>query len=99
MIERNRSADRTSSAIVAVIRMKDPGKLRAVVDALAEGGVRALEVTMTVPGAVELIRGAGADAAGRIPARRRHGHRRGDRAARSSTPARSFVVSRCSGAR
>src|SRR5205807_6216827 len=26
------------------------------VDALAEGGVRALEVTMTVPGAVELIR-------------------------------------------
>src|SRR5262249_37407310 len=28
----------------------------AVVDALAAGGVRALEVTMTVPGAVELIR-------------------------------------------
>jgi 2-dehydro-3-deoxyphosphogluconate aldolase/(4S)-4-hydroxy-2-oxoglutarate aldolase len=27
-----------------------------VVDALAEGGVRALEVTMTVPGATELIR-------------------------------------------
>ena len=29
--------------------------LRAVVDALAEGGVRALEVTMTVPRAIELI--------------------------------------------
>jgi 2-dehydro-3-deoxyphosphogluconate aldolase/(4S)-4-hydroxy-2-oxoglutarate aldolase len=42
--------------VVAVIRLKDPGKLRAVVDALAEGGVRALEVTMTVPGAIELIR-------------------------------------------
>jgi 2-dehydro-3-deoxyphosphogluconate aldolase / (4S)-4-hydroxy-2-oxoglutarate aldolase len=42
--------------VVAVIRLKDPGKLRAVVDALAEGGVRALEVTMTVPGAVGLIR-------------------------------------------
>jgi 2-keto-3-deoxy-6-phosphogluconate aldolase len=42
--------------VVAVIRLKDPGKLRAVVDAMAEGGVRALEVTMTVPGAVELIR-------------------------------------------
>jgi 2-dehydro-3-deoxyphosphogluconate aldolase / (4S)-4-hydroxy-2-oxoglutarate aldolase len=42
--------------IVAVIRMRDPGKLRAVVDALAEGGVRALEVTMTVPNAVALIR-------------------------------------------
>ena len=42
--------------VVAVIRMKDPAKLRAVVDALADGGVRALEVTMTVPRAVELIR-------------------------------------------
>ena len=42
--------------IVAVIRLKDPAKLRAVVDALADGGVRALEVTMTVPGAIELIR-------------------------------------------
>jgi 2-dehydro-3-deoxyphosphogluconate aldolase/(4S)-4-hydroxy-2-oxoglutarate aldolase len=41
--------------VVAVIRMKDPAKLRAVFDALAEGGVRAIEVTMTVPGAVELI--------------------------------------------
>ena len=43
--------------IVAVIRLRDPGKLRAVVDAIVAGGVRALEVTMTVPGAVELIRG------------------------------------------
>ena len=42
--------------VVAVIRMKDPARLRAVVDALAEGGVRALEVTMTVPNAVNLIR-------------------------------------------
>ena len=42
--------------VVAVIRVKDPGKVRAVVDAMAEGGVRALEVTMTVPGAVDLIR-------------------------------------------
>jgi 2-dehydro-3-deoxyphosphogluconate aldolase/(4S)-4-hydroxy-2-oxoglutarate aldolase len=42
--------------VVAVIRLKDPGTLRAVVDAMAEGGVRALEVTMTVPGAVDLIR-------------------------------------------
>ena len=42
--------------VVAVIRLKDPGKLRATVDAMAEGGVRALEVTMTVPRAVELIR-------------------------------------------
>lgn len=41
--------------VVAVIRMKDAAKLRRVVDAIAEGGVRAIEVTMTVPGAVELI--------------------------------------------
>ena len=42
--------------VVAVIRMRDVTKLRAVVDALVEGGVRALEVTMTVPNAIELIR-------------------------------------------
>ena len=41
--------------VVAVIRIRDAGKLRAVVDAIAEGGVRAIEVTMTVPGAVALI--------------------------------------------
>ena len=42
--------------IVAVIRLDDPQKLRAVVDALAAGGVRVFEVTMTVPRAIELIR-------------------------------------------
>lgn len=41
--------------VVAVIRLADPSKLRAVIDALAAGGVRALEVTMTVPGAIRLI--------------------------------------------
>ena len=41
--------------VVAVIRLQDPTRLRAVVDALAAGGMRALEVTMTVPGAIELI--------------------------------------------
>ena len=35
--------------------MKEPDRLRAVIDALAAGGLRALEVTMTVPGAIELI--------------------------------------------
>ena len=43
------------AGIVAVIRMKDPERLRSVVDAIAAGGVRVLEVTMTVPGAVDLI--------------------------------------------
>jgi len=41
--------------VVAVIRMKDAGKLRDVVDAIAAGGVRAIEVTMTVPDAISLI--------------------------------------------
>ena len=45
-----------ASGVVAVIRLKDAGKLRSVVDALIEGGVTAMEVTMTVPGAVEVIR-------------------------------------------
>lgn len=44
------------AGIVAVIRIREPEKLRAVVEAISDGGIRALEVTMTVPGAVELIR-------------------------------------------
>jgi 2-dehydro-3-deoxyphosphogluconate aldolase/(4S)-4-hydroxy-2-oxoglutarate aldolase len=44
------------AGVVAVIRMQNAERVRAVIDALAEGGVRALEVTMTVPGATELIR-------------------------------------------
>ena len=43
------------AGVVAVIRIKEPQRLRAVVDALGQGGLTALEVTMTVPGAVELI--------------------------------------------
>jgi 2-dehydro-3-deoxyphosphogluconate aldolase/(4S)-4-hydroxy-2-oxoglutarate aldolase len=45
--------------VVAVIRLDDPDKLRAVMDALAAGGVRVFEVTMTVPRAIELIRQLG----------------------------------------
>jgi 2-dehydro-3-deoxyphosphogluconate aldolase/(4S)-4-hydroxy-2-oxoglutarate aldolase len=49
--------------VVAVIRIKEPARLQAVVDAISAGGIRALEVTMSVPGAVELIR----DLAPRMP--------------------------------
>ncbi len=42
--------------VVAVIRVGNPEQVRSVVNALAEGGVRALELTMTVPRAVDLIR-------------------------------------------
>ena len=41
--------------VVAVIRLQDGSKLRAVVNALARGGITALEITMTVPRAIELI--------------------------------------------
>ena len=41
--------------VVAVIRLEDPARLRAVIDALDAGGVRVFEVTMTVPGAIRLI--------------------------------------------
>ena len=41
--------------VVAVLRLADPDRLRAVIDALAAGGVRIFEVTMTVPRAIELI--------------------------------------------
>lgn len=44
-----------ADGVVAVIRLTDASQLRAVADALAAGGVRALEVTMTVPRAIELI--------------------------------------------
>src|SRR5215470_3922564 len=42
--------------VVAVVRLKDAARVHAVVDALAAGGVRAIEVTMTVPGAVDVLR-------------------------------------------
>ncbi|MEN6560558.1 MAG: bifunctional 4-hydroxy-2-oxoglutarate aldolase/2-dehydro-3-deoxy-phosphogluconate aldolase [Acidobacteriota bacterium] len=41
---------------VAVIRMKDAARVAATADALRRGGVTAIEITMTVPGAVAIIR-------------------------------------------
>ncbi len=41
---------------VAVIRMKDEARLAGTAEALRKGGVTAIEITMTVPGAVEIIR-------------------------------------------
>ena len=46
-----------SEGIIAVIRMKDPDRLAKVVMAIREGGVKCIEITMTVPGAVEIIAG------------------------------------------
>jgi hypothetical protein len=44
-----------ATGVVAVIRLADATRLQQVAEALLEGGVRALEVTMTVPRAVSLI--------------------------------------------
>ena len=46
---------------IAVIRMKDAAKVSALVETLAAGGVRILEITMTVPGAIEVIRSISRD--------------------------------------
>jgi 2-dehydro-3-deoxyphosphogluconate aldolase/(4S)-4-hydroxy-2-oxoglutarate aldolase len=53
-----------ATGVVAVIRLREADRLFRVVDALMDGGVRALEVTMTVPGAVDLI----GQLSGRLPA-------------------------------
>lgn len=45
-----------STGVVAVIRMTDVNRLTKVVEAVAAGGVKCIEITMTVPGAIEFIR-------------------------------------------
>jgi len=43
------------SGIVAIVRIGDATKVEPIVEALLKGGVTTLEVTMSVPGAVEII--------------------------------------------
>jgi 2-dehydro-3-deoxyphosphogluconate aldolase/(4S)-4-hydroxy-2-oxoglutarate aldolase len=42
--------------VIAVIRMSDTDKLFKVTEAVRQGGVKAIEITMTVPEAIEVIR-------------------------------------------
>lgn len=44
-----------STGVVAVIRMKDTQRLKKVIEAIRQGGVKSIEITMTVPGAVQII--------------------------------------------
>lgn len=44
-----------SSKVIAVIRMSDTEKLARVVEAVKAGGVKAIEITMTTPFALEII--------------------------------------------
>jgi 2-dehydro-3-deoxyphosphogluconate aldolase/(4S)-4-hydroxy-2-oxoglutarate aldolase len=52
------------TGVVAVMRLKDASVIGGVARALTDGGLTALEVTMTVPGAVDLI----AELAATLPA-------------------------------
>jgi 2-dehydro-3-deoxyphosphogluconate aldolase/(4S)-4-hydroxy-2-oxoglutarate aldolase len=45
-----------ATKVIAVIRMSDAERVFQVSDALRSGGVKALEITMSVPGALEIIR-------------------------------------------
>lgn len=50
------AAQIAAERVVAVIRLADANKLVPVIEAVAKGGVRCIEITMTVPNAIELIR-------------------------------------------
>jgi 2-dehydro-3-deoxyphosphogluconate aldolase/(4S)-4-hydroxy-2-oxoglutarate aldolase len=52
------------AGIVAVVRVLDPARVRPAVEAILEGGIEALEITMSVPGAAGVIR----DLAATLPA-------------------------------
>jgi len=44
-----------TTKVIAVIRMSDTEKLSKVAEAIKQGGVRAIEITMTTPSAIEII--------------------------------------------
>jgi 2-dehydro-3-deoxyphosphogluconate aldolase/(4S)-4-hydroxy-2-oxoglutarate aldolase len=44
---------------IAVVRLENAARLRSVIDALAAGEVRAIEVTLTMPGALDALAGLG----------------------------------------
>ncbi len=52
----------STSGVVAVIRLSDVRRLRNILAAISSGGVRCLEITMTVPGAVKVIEEVAASA-------------------------------------
>ena len=51
--------------VVAVVRVNDPDQARGIVGAVFEGGIPAVEVTMTVPGAVKIIEALAGEYRGR----------------------------------
>ena len=71
-----------ASGAVAVVRMADAGRLVRVAEAIAEGGVTAIEVTMTTPNALAVIEEVSPRARRRRHRRRRVRARRRDGAPR-----------------
>ncbi len=55
-----------SSGIVAIVRFDKPDELVTVARALAEGGIKAIEFTMTIPGAIRLIEQASSELGSKI---------------------------------
>ncbi len=53
-----------ATGVIAVIRTETPRDLVGVARALSAGGIRFVEITMTVPGALEIIRDAAAELKG-----------------------------------
>ncbi|MDF3003404.1 MAG: bifunctional 2-keto-4-hydroxyglutarate aldolase/2-keto-3-deoxy-6-phosphogluconate aldolase [Bacillota bacterium] len=46
----------TECGVVAVIRAESESQGRKVIEAVKDGGIKAIEITMTVPGAVDIIK-------------------------------------------
>lgn len=44
------------NGVIAVVRIKDQKKIRSAIDAIQLGGIKCIEITMTVQGAIEIIR-------------------------------------------
>jgi 2-dehydro-3-deoxyphosphogluconate aldolase / (4S)-4-hydroxy-2-oxoglutarate aldolase len=67
MINKQHVLDRlTSVGVVPVVRAESADNVVRAVEALAEGGLPVAEITMTVPGAVEVIRRCAAHFGGRV---------------------------------
>ena len=62
--------------LIPVLRAKNAAQARAVVEAMIAGGVTVVEVTMTVPGAVDLLKELKKEYGSTAPARLRHRHHR-----------------------
>lgn len=49
------------AGVIAVVRIEDPDKLRAACEAMVSGGVIGIEITMSVPDAIDVIRALAAE--------------------------------------